>query len=127
SERKNMAKVGPAPALYPLSVKSRLTGSELASDAQIFLSPVGAQFVAAAAGEILECIGDHRSGPLNDGIGIAVRAADGLGDDAVDDPQRFQVFGGDLHIGRRFLGAGAVAPQDRGGTFRRDDAVDRMF
>ena len=42
--------------------------------------------------------GDH-------GLGVAVGAARRLGHDLVDDAEPEQVLGGDLHVGRRVLGA----------------------
>ena len=38
-----------------------------------------------------------------------------------------QVLGGDLHVGRGLLRLGGVAPQDRGGAFGRDHAVDGVL
>ncbi|MNU70231.1 hypothetical protein D3C71_596330 [compost metagenome] len=56
-----------------------------------------------------------------------MRAADRLRNDPVDDAERLQIFRSDLHIGRGFLGAGRIAPENGGGTFRRDHRIDRMF
>ena len=54
-------------------------------------------------------------------------AAGRLGEDAVDDAEFQHVLGGDLHAVGGFLRLGAVAPEDRGGGFRRDHAVDRVL
>ena len=54
-------------------------------------------------------------------------AADRLRNDSVDDAERFQIFRGDLHVGRGFLGAGRIAPEDGSGAFRRDHRVDGVF
>ena len=51
----------------------------------------------------------------------------GLRHDRVDDAELQQVLGGDLHAGRRVLGARGVAPQDRGGRLGRGDGVDRVL
>ena len=58
---------------------------------------------------------------------VAVSAADRLFQDGVDDAEPGQVLRRDLHVGRGFLRLGRIAPQDRGGGFRRDHAVDRVF
>ena len=70
----------------------------------------------------------HRLAGRPDGGGrVAVRAADRLGDDAVDDAEPREIGRGDLHVGGGVLRLGGVAPQDRGGALRRDDAVDRVL
>ena len=54
-------------------------------------------------------------------------AAERLGDDPVDDSERLEVRGGDLH---RFRGFGSLvggAPQDRRAAFGRDHRIDRML
>ena len=58
---------------------------------------------------------------------IAVGAAGRLRDDSVDDAEAHHVLRGDLHVGRRFLRLGGIAPQDRGGAFGRNDAVDGVL
>ncbi|GJE72516.1 hypothetical protein CHKEEEPN_4073 [Methylorubrum podarium] len=54
-------------------------------------------------------------------------AAGGFRDDRVDDAEPQQILRGDLHGGRGIVRAALVAPQDRGGALRRDDAVDGVF
>ena len=49
--------------------------------------------------EFAECLADGVAGALNRAIRIPMGAADGLGDDDIDDAQRLEVLGGDLHAG----------------------------
>ena len=61
------------------------------------------------------------------GIGVAVRSAQRLGDDAVDDPERLKVRGRNLHRLRGFRGLVRGPPEDRCAAFGRDDRVNGMF
>lgn len=76
------------------------------ADRQVFLASVAQQRVAVQGGEFLERAFDNVAGGSDGGFGAAMRAADGLGNDAVDDAQFLQVVSRDLHAGCRVLGAG---------------------
>ena len=60
-------------------------------------------------------------------FGIAMRAAKRLGDDAVDDAERLQVGGRDLHRFGRIGRLVGRPPQDRRAAFRRNHRIDRML
>src|SRR5688500_763891 len=71
----------------------------------------GEEFVAALAAygfaieplEAVERIGDGVCGRGDGRAGVAVSAAERLGDDPVDDAKTLEILGGDFHIGGRVL------------------------
>src|SRR2546426_8243398 len=77
--------------------------------------------------QLLERLGERLAQRLRGGLGVAVRAAERLGHDLVDQPERLQPAGGDSqHVGRlgRLVGA---APQDRRAALRRDHRIRRVL
>src|SRR5688572_3240146 len=77
--------------------------------------------------QLLQRLGERFLERLRRGLRIAVRAAERLGNDLVDQAERLQAVRGDAErLGRlgRHLGA---APQDRGAAFGRDHRVGRVL
>ena len=58
---------------------------------------------------------------------MAVRAAERLGDDSVDDAKRLQVGRSDLHCLGGVRSLVGRAPQDRRAAFGRNYRIDRML
>src|SRR3954463_7114079 len=98
--------------------------AELAADVEELLPPLLANTVGIEIAEVVEGFGDGIARGRNHGGGIAVGAAGGLLEDLIDHAEPQHVLGRDLHAVGDFLRLGAVAPQDRGGSLRRDHAVD---
>lgn len=76
------------------------------------------QFVVRKVEQLKELIGEGFSHPVADGSGIAVRAAQRLRDNFVDDAEAHQVLGGDFQGCRRIGNLGWVVPENRGASFR---------
>src|SRR6185312_7838419 len=95
----------------------------LAPHRQELLGPRIAQFVRPQVVKRLERPADRLARRGDRGVGVAMRAAERLGDDAVDNAEPDQVLSGDLHARRRLLRAGGIAPEDRGGRFGRGHGV----
>src|SRR5882724_678754 len=76
---------------------------------------------------LLERLGESALERLRRRLRVAVRAAERLGNDPVDQAERLQAAGGDAELlGRigRHLGA---APKDGGATLRRNHRIDRVL
>src|SRR5690606_8567272 len=102
-------------AMWPNLAGLRISaGSEIAADLQKFLPPGVPDFVSGKTAEIRQRVRDDLAGGGDDCLRVAMGAPDRFGNDVVDNPETFQVFGGDLHVGRGLPGAGGIAPQDGG-------------
>src|SRR5437588_6266742 len=94
--------------------------AELPPHLQELLAPKVTDRVAVEIAQLAERYVDGLAGDLDHRLGIAVRAAGGFLDDAVDHTEAQHVLRRDLHGVRRLLRLRVIAPQDRGGSLWRD-------
>src|SRR5688572_19206344 len=71
------------------------------------------KLVAAECGATVQFLDNRALDCPNCSIGVAVGAAEGLGDDSIDDTERLQVGRRDLHRFGGFRGLVGGPPQDR--------------
>src|ERR1019366_1518902 len=72
---------------------------EVAADGEKLIAPLPPHGFAVEPFQFGERVGDSLARRRNGGGRIAMGAADGLGDDAVDDAECGEVGGGNLHVG----------------------------
>src|SRR6516225_11886023 len=92
---------------------------DLPADLEKFLPPVFANRVGIEVAQVTQSLGDGFARHGDHGSRIAVRTSDRLIEDAVDHAETQHILSGDLHAGRSLLRLGSVAPEARGGSFRR--------
>src|SRR5882762_5255107 len=84
---------------------------EISPHGEEFLAAIVANLIARTAGKFAKRVGNDVAGRSDNAVWIAVGAAQRLGNDPVDDAERLEVLGGDLHVCRCFLGPGGIAPE----------------
>src|SRR6476660_6110543 len=96
--------------------------AQFSADIEEFLPSLLANRFRIKIAELVESLRDRLAGGSDHGGRIAVSAAGGFLEDAVDHAESQHVLRRDLHAVGRLLGLGAVPPQDRGSRLRRDHA-----
>src|SRR6478672_10332826 len=88
---------------------------------------LSAKLVAAKLGAAVQLLNQCTLQSANRGLGIAMRTAQRLVDDPVDNAECLLVLRRDLHRFGSFWGLIGGAPQDRGAALRRDHGIDGML
>src|SRR5690606_18860097 len=102
-------------------------GRRGAADGEKAFFALPAKLLSGLSHQRVQLFPDRRAESFGRRLGIAMRAADRLRHDSVDNAQLGQILRGHLHcLGRQrrpFRGA----PPDRSATFGRDDRIDRVL